>query len=64
MHRVDGSGEEPACAAACAAGGHGAIVFGDLHDDGSEIATRLREESSVALRADLGLNPGVRYRNL
>jgi tetrathionate reductase subunit B len=65
VHRIDGDGQQPtACAAACGAAGHNAILFGDLHDPQSEIATRLRKQSSVELRADLRLNTGVRYQNI
>ena len=44
--------------------GKGAMRFGDLNDPNSEIATRLNATPSEPLRADLGLNPGVRYQNL
>ena len=40
------------------------MVFGDLNDAAGELARRLRTEPSVALRADLALNPGVRYQHL
>lgn len=63
VHRVDDGGT-PACVEACAATGHGAILFGDLNDPDSEISRRLAEYPSAALRPDLDLNPGVRYSNL
>ena len=63
VHRVDAGGT-PACVEACAATGHGAIIFGDLKDPESEISRRLAEYPSAALRPDLDLNPGVRYSNL
>ena len=63
VHRVD-AGRIPACVEACAATGHGAIIFGDLKDPDSEISKRLAEYPSAALRPDLGLNAGVRYENL
>ena len=63
VHRVDAGGT-PACVEACAAEGHGAIIFGDLKDPESEISKRLREFPSVALRPDLDLGAGVRYSNL
>jgi tetrathionate reductase subunit B len=44
--------------------GHGAIVFGDLEDPASEISRRVREIQSTQLRADLRLDPGVRYHGL
>ncbi|HYA65899.1 MAG TPA: 4Fe-4S dicluster domain-containing protein [Burkholderiaceae bacterium] len=63
VHRVD-RGQIPACVQACAQSEHGAMVFGDLNDPSSEIAHRLRSESSSALRADLSLDPGVRYQGV
>jgi len=57
VHRVDAGGR-PACVEACP---EGAMIFGDLNDPESEIAKRLAEYPSVALRPDLDLNPGVRY---
>jgi molybdopterin-containing oxidoreductase family iron-sulfur binding subunit len=53
----------PACVEACAAAG-GAMLFGDLADQGSEIARRLREVASAEVRADLGLRTAVRYQGL
>ena len=64
VHRLDRGEGTTACAEACAKAGHGAIVFGDLNDPTSEIARRVREVTSTALRADLRLNPGVRYEGL
>lgn len=61
--RIDRGGE-PACVEACAKAGHHAIVFGDLNDPQSAIARRLKEISTTALRADLRLDPGVRYAGL
>jgi len=63
VHRVDAGGT-PACVEACNATGRGAMVFGDLNDPESAISTALKAYPSVALRDDLGLNPGVRYSNL
>jgi len=63
VHRVD-RGETTACAEACAEAGHQAIVFGDIKDPSSEISQRLAEYGSGAIRADLGLNPGVRYQGI
>lgn len=63
VHRVDAGGT-PACVEACSATGHGAMTFGDLNDPDSDIAKALASYPSVALRDDLGLNPGVRYSNL
>ena len=68
VHRIDRA-QDPsqvttACAEACAQAGHGAILFGDLNDPASAIARRVRELRNAPLRADLGLDPGVRYHGL
>ncbi len=63
VHRVD-SERLPACVEACAAAGHNAIMFGDLKDPNSEIARKMASEPSRAMRADLKLNPGVRYQGV
>jgi len=63
VHRVD-SGRIPACVEACDAIGHRALIFGDMNDPESDIAKRLLAYPSLALRDDLGLNPGVRYTSL
>jgi len=63
VHRID-SDRIPACVEACADSGGGALLFGDLNDPGSEIAKRVARYASQQIRADLGLNPGIRYRNL
>jgi molybdopterin-containing oxidoreductase family iron-sulfur binding subunit len=63
VHRVD-EGGQPACTQACAAEGHAALLFGDLNDPSSEIAQRIRTYATTQLRADLKLNPGVRYQGL
>ena len=60
VHRVD-AGQGPACVAACTSAGHEAMLFGDLNDPGSDISKRLAAYPSMAVRADLGLDPGVRY---
>ena len=60
VHRID-RGDGPACAKACPTG---AIVFGDLNDPDSEIVRRVHEVRTVQLRADLKLDPGVRYAGL
>ncbi len=65
VHRIDlGHGKKPACVEACEKTGHGAMLFGDIKDPNSEIYKKLREVSSTALRADMQLNPGVRYQGL
>ncbi len=58
------NGDIPACVEACSADNHNALVFGDLYDENSEISRELKKAESVELRADLGLNTGVRYRGL
>jgi len=58
--RVD-AGKRPACVDACASG---AIIFGDLNDPNSELGRALRQYPAVQLRADLGVDPGVRYAHL
>ncbi|MCW5660823.1 MAG: 4Fe-4S dicluster domain-containing protein [Burkholderiaceae bacterium] len=64
VHRLDKGNKTTACAEACTKAGHGAIVFGDLNDPASEISRRVRAVASTQLRADLGLDPGVRYQGL
>ncbi len=63
VHRVDRGGS-PACVEACAKAGHHAMLFGDLNDPQSAISTRIREVATRQLRADLKLDPGVRYQGL
>ena len=63
VHRID-AGSGPACVEACTKAGHGAMLFGDLNDPASEISVRMREVASRQLRADLRLDPGVRYQGL
>jgi len=63
VDRVD-AGRIPACVEACADEGGGALLFGDLNNPNSEIARRVARYASQQIRADLGLNPSIRYRNL
>jgi molybdopterin-containing oxidoreductase family iron-sulfur binding subunit len=60
VHRID-QGLQPACADACA---NKSILFGNLNDPDSEIAKKVRTVASVQVRADLRLNPGIRYQGL
>ena len=60
VHRID-RGQRPACVEACR---NQAILFGDLNDADSEIYKKVRSVASVQVRADLRLNPGVRYQGL
>ena len=63
VHRVD-AGRQPACVESCAKTGGGAMLFGDLKDPDSEISRRVATYATQQVRADLGLDPGVRYSNL
>ena len=63
VHRID-TGRAPACAEACASEAGGAMLFGDLNDPDSEIAKAVAARASTQIRADLGLDPGVRYEHL
>jgi tetrathionate reductase subunit B len=63
VHRVDRN-ETPACVEACDAEGHNAMIFGDMNNPESEISRQLASYSSSQIRADLGLNTGVRYRGI
>jgi len=63
VHRVD-KDQIPACVEACNAADHGALYFGDLYDENSEISRQLKEYGGKEIRADLGLNTGVRYRGI
>ena len=62
-HRVDND-RMPACVEACHTDGNGAMMFGDLKDESSEIAVEMSSAPSTQIRDDLGLNTGVRYQNL
>lgn len=63
VHRID-KGQNTACADACSAAGHNAILVGDLNDPNSDIAKRVATYATKQVRADLGLNPGVRYQGI
>ena len=63
VHRVDND-KNPACVEACRQAGHEAMIFGDLNDPYSKISEKLKAVKSTALRADMRLNPGVRYQGL
>ena len=64
VHKVDAGEGTTACAEACQKDGHQAITFGDLNDPQSEISQRLKSYGGAQIRADLGLNTGVRYQGL
>ncbi len=63
VHRID-HGHLPACVEACQTTGHQAMLFGNLKDPNSDIAKKLSQVQSTALRPDMRLNPGVRYQGL
>ena len=63
VHRVDKDGT-PACVEACTKENHNAMVFGDLNDPNSPVSQRLKEIGGEQIRADLGLNTGVRYHGI
>ena len=66
VHRIDrdGTNAVPACAEAINSKDRKPMLFGDLNDTNSEISRSLAKLSANKLRADLGLNPGIRYRGL
>ncbi len=64
VHKVDRGDGITACAAACEKEGHRALIFGDLNNPYSEISKRLAEHGGTQIRADLGLNTGVRYQGI
>jgi molybdopterin-containing oxidoreductase family iron-sulfur binding subunit len=61
VHRRDIGETSTACADACAAEGHNAIVFGDLKDPESPLVKALKTLPNRQIREDLALNTGVRY---
>ena len=64
VQKVDRGDGNTACAEACTAAGHDALLFGDMNDPESEISKRLRELPTKQVRADLNLNLGVRYHGI
>ena len=63
VHRVD-SDRMPACVEACRETGNAAMTFGDLNDPDSEISQALARYPTSQIRADLGLDLGVRYQGI
>ena len=63
VQRVDNGGI-PACVEACNAENHKAMFFGDLNDPESDISKELTRNGGEQIRADLGLNTGVRYQGI
>lgn len=64
VHKLDRNENTTACVQACERAGHRALIFGDLNDPDSEISKRLEEHGGMQIRADLGLDLGVRYQGL
>ena len=66
VHRIDKDGENaiPACAEAVNRTNHKPILFGNLNNPDSEISKKLKQLGGSRLRANLGLNPGVRYQGV
>jgi len=65
VHRIDAEGEQqPACADACSAEGHHAILFGDLNNPDSALSQAIAKQGASQVRSDLELNTGVRYTRL
>ena len=63
VHRVDRD-RQPACVEACSKAGHEALTFGNMNDLESDLNRKLKTMSSRQVRADLGLNTGVRYHGI
>jgi len=64
VHRRDEGESSTACADACAAEGHSAILFGDLKDPEGPLRKALAALPTRQIREDLALNTGVRYAGL
>lgn len=64
VHRIDAGVSITACAEACSAAGHDAIIFGDLNDPDSAVSQAMLALGNQAIRADLDLNTGVRYTRI
>ncbi|MGO9007496.1 MAG: sulfate reduction electron transfer complex DsrMKJOP subunit DsrO [Beijerinckiaceae bacterium] len=62
-HRID-AGRIPACVETCAGKGGAAMLFGDLNDPQSDISKAVATLATTQIRADLGLDTGVRYQHL
>jgi len=61
VQRIERGEKTTACAEACK---NKAILFGNLNDENSEIAQKIRSVASVQVRADMQLNTGIRYQGL
>jgi molybdopterin-containing oxidoreductase family iron-sulfur binding subunit len=60
VHRID-QGGKPACSESCP---QQAIMFGDLNNPASGISQRIRALPATQIRADLRLDPAVRYQGI
>jgi tetrathionate reductase subunit B len=60
VHRID-KGQTPACVESCK---QQAMLFGDLNDPNSNIRQRIAAVATDQVRADLRLDPGVRYQGI
>ncbi len=60
VHRID-QDKPPACVEHCK---EKALMFGNLKDPNSDISRRVAEFPSTQVRADLKLDPGVRYEGI
>lgn len=60
-HLLDKGEKEPRCVESCPTN---ALVFGDLNDDGSQIAQLLKQQGVEPLCPDFGLKEKVVYRGL
>ena len=59
VHRID-NGQLPACVEAAP----DAVIFGDLNDPNSAVSQAMKTIGGKQIRADLGLNTGVRYHGI
>jgi molybdopterin-containing oxidoreductase family iron-sulfur binding subunit len=56
--------QQPACVAACAKIGVGALTVGDLNDSQSGVSRLIASNSTKRIREDLGTEPKVHYIGL
>ena len=51
-------GKQPACVEAC---DRGAMIFGDLNDENSEIRKKLKEEYAIVRKPAMDTHPNIYY---